>query len=521
MMPDVTSTLQRSARLVKAWGQSPLPDGRTLAQEFTFKGLPLWDIIATELAVRLIPRALSRGDCSASAWHCVRPYLVCAKLAALAFADLYEGRRGSAQWPDEPVCLFLGFSPYIYRDVLEPVAALLEEQHIRTISMYDRMPLKPVRGLVAHSIWQHMSPQVVRAINAQRRELRAWVKHSGISNSLEQIIAHDDQMLWHRNRDLFRSLFLVLIPQFIAQAVVARHVLESHRPALIIAADVSDPRSRVFELLGRELGIPSLEVQFGFAGPNGVEWQFFVADQLAVRSNKWYEALLEHGVPAEKMIVTGSPIYDDHARENRESLMQLRARLDIPIEHKIAVFASFWDHTASEEWTTSDRLERAKQMVLEASSRVSGLTLIVKPHPCENVAETKRLASRFQNILFVTPQDDIRNLAEVCDVFISFGSSTIQSALVANKPVIYPFFPGLLWWDEDDIFLKSGAVLEVRSAEELVHSLQAVVDGTITKSLDKLKPAREQFLDDWVYKIDGQASVRIANLAMQMASVSH
>lgn len=522
LMKDVISTLQRSASLVKTWGQSTLPDGQTLAQAFTFDGLPLWDIIAPELAVWLIPRALSRGERPVSAWQRVRPYLRWAKHAALAFADRYTGSRGCAQWPDEPVCLFLGFSPYMYRDVLESVAARLKEQQIQTVSMYDRMPLKPVRGLVAHSIWQHMSPQVAKEICARRREFRVWVKHSGISNTLAQIIGNSNQMLWHQNRDLFHSLFMVQLPQLVAQSVIARHILEAHHPVLIVSADVSDPRSRVYELLGREFSIPSLEVQFGFAGPNGVEWQFFVADQLAVRSNKWYEALLEHGMPAEKMIITGSPTYDDHVSESSESVTQVRERLGIPKEHKIAVFASFWAHTTNEEWTKSDRLQQAKQIVFEASNRVSGLTLIVKPHPCENVAETKLLASGFHDIIFVTAQDDIGYLSTACDVFISYGSTTIQSALIARKPVIYPFFTDLLYWDEDDdMYLKSGAVFNVYSMEEFVSRLREVVDGSIMQSLDKLKPARQQFLDDWVYKIDGQASVRIANLAMHMVNFSH
>jgi CDP-glycerol glycerophosphotransferase (TagB/SpsB family) len=517
---DVISALQHSAGLVKGWGQSSLPDGQTLAQAFTFRGLPLWDAIGPELAAWLIPRALSRGERTASVWQLVRPYLSLVKHEALLFAALRAGSRGCAQWPDEAVCLFLGFSPYMYRDVLKPVIARLEEQHIQTVSMYDRMPLKPDRGLLAHSIWQHMSPQVVKEIGAQRREFRAWVKRSGISNTLAQIIGNDNQVLWHQSRDLFRSLFIVRLPQLVAHAVIARHILETHRPALIVSVDVSDPRSRLYEVLGREFGIPSLEVQFGFAGQNGVEWQFFVADQLAVRSNKWYEALLEHGLPPEKMIITGSPTYDDQVSESSESVTQMRERLGIPKEHKIAVFASFWNHITNEEWTKSDRLKQAKQMVFEASSRVSGLTLIVKPHPCENVAETKQLAHGFHNILFVSLQEDIRDLVKACDVFVSFGSSTIERALVARKPVIYPFFADLLWWDRDDIFLESGAVFEAQSVYELVHRLKAVVDGSVSQAIDALEPARQRFLEEWMYSADGQAAGRIAALAVEMMKTS-
>lgn len=67
-MSDLVANLQRSANLVKAWGQLPMPDGQTLAQAFTFKGLPLWSIVSPELAVWHVPRALARGERSISAW---------------------------------------------------------------------------------------------------------------------------------------------------------------------------------------------------------------------------------------------------------------------------------------------------------------------------------------------------------------------------------------------------------------------------------------------------------------------
>lgn len=519
-MSDVIPTLQYSAQLVKAWGKTSLYNGQTLAQAFTFKGLPLWEIFAPELAVWLIPRALSREGRRVSFWQNSRPFLVWIKHAMQAFAARFIVRCSSIQQPtNKPVCIFLGFSPYMYRDVLEPVVSILETEGVRTLSLYDQQSLKTTRKLFTRSIWQHVNQQVSNEIFTSRREFKTWLKSSGIVKDFANSVSLHNLELWQQNKDLFRSFLLIRLPELVAQSVIARNILKLYCPAIIVSSDVSDPRVRMYELIGRSLGIPSIEVQFGFAGVNGVEWQFFTADKLAVRSNKWYEALLEHGIQSDKMVITGSPIYDDYMSDGSYSIEQIHERYNIPRNHKIAVFASVWAHTSDEEWATCGKMKSAKRTVFEAASRVNNLTLIVKPHPCENVIETKQLARGFNNILFVEAQDNIDYLAKACDVFIAFGSITIQLALIARKPVIYPFFPDLLWWSEaDDIYLQNNAVIKVSSIDEFVSRLREVVDGSVMQTLDKLEPFRKQFLEDWLYKIDGHASTRIANLAMQMVN---
>lgn len=497
-----------------------MPDGQTLAQAFTFKGLPLWSIISPELALWLVPRALSRGERPVSAWRRIRPYLSWVKHSVLSFATRQVDMQGCAQWPAGPTYLFLGFSPYMYRDVLAPVVSRLGEQQISCVSLYDQELLAPQWGQIIHSVWQHRTSQVVNDICVQRRELSAWTARWLAPHMLPQIIRDDARPFWSQIGDLFRAFFLVRLPQIVDQAVIARHILEKHHPSLIVSADGSDVRSCLYTIIGNEHNIPTLEVQFSFAEKESVGWQFFIADHLAVRSEKWHEALLRHGIPAEKMTITGSPIYDDLTGGNKDTATLIRRRLGIPEGDKIAVFASIWSHTNDEEWADGVQLNRAKQNVFEAAGRVPGLTLVVKPHPREKAAETRKLARGFDNIIFVNPQDDIHDLAKACDVFISFGSSTNDLALIAGKPVLYPVFPDLFWFTETaDIFLKSSVVIKVRSIDEMAHRLHDVVDGSIAKTLDELEPARQRFLKEWVHQADGKAAERIAALAKQMAGL--
>ena len=103
----------------------------------------------------------------------------------------------------------------------------------------------------------------------------------------------------------------------------------------------------------------------------------------------------------------------------------------------------------------------------------------------------------------------------MCDSFLTLGSTATLDALILNKLVIWPAFPGFVWWD--DPFLKSEATIVVRSKKELACILQSLVDGSREKMLLPIEAARQQFLRQWVYKADGHASARIGSLAFEMA----
>ena len=92
---------------------------------------------------------------------------------------------------------------------------------------------------------------------------------------MSTIIRDGDRCMWDRLEYVFNRFFRADLPLFVPQAVVAQHILKNHRPALVISPDVADPRTRVYTLLCRQMGIPCMEVQFGLAGDEGIEWQFF------------------------------------------------------------------------------------------------------------------------------------------------------------------------------------------------------------------------------------------------------
>ncbi|OGP69403.1 MAG: hypothetical protein A2169_06905 [Deltaproteobacteria bacterium RBG_13_47_9] len=526
-MNDAVRMLQYSAELVKAWGQAQLPSGKTLAETLSLQGFPLWEAIAVDLARLHVPKALTMDRQPSWFAQEVRPYLSWAKHSALNLLRRQQGSRGSPDWPVEPVFLFLGFSAYFYRDVLQPVVTrLTRSKDIATVSLHSELRLHrtmpPTQGDRFQSIWQHWDHKVEARLRALRHALRATVAELHAIEALPQIIRDHGEPIWPKMQEIFDWFFRVYLPRLLPQVVIARHILERYQPALVISPDVADPRTRLYCLLARQVGIPSLEIQFGAFGEDSIEWQFFVADRLAVWGDQAYEVMLAHGVPAGRITITGSPRHDCLINITDTDVTRIRARIGIPEGSVMVLFSSVYEEGGSEAFSNPENpnlISLMKRAVFQAADQAAGLCLVVKPHPLENARKTRQLAGKMRNIQFTDPRADNRELTKACDVFVAVtGSTTVTDALIANKLTIIPVFPGWIWSDQ---FVKSGAILVPRSAEEVAHCLQMVVEKDYRARIQtELEPARQRFLRQWVGQADGQASARIEALARRMAKYS-
>ena len=515
---DDQQILWRSAHLVKLWGGTRLPDGQTLAEMLTLQGISLWDAAAVELALYHVPPAI-RGERSLSRVQQFRSYFSRARYKVWQSVRLRKGATVCVRWPRQPAFLFLGFSPYMYRDVLEPVAAQIEAgPEFSAVVLHDdrALPTAASRegGRRFQSIWDHWDNGVQLQAQQLRQTLNATMAELRQMGGLAPIINDQGRPLWHWLKDRFHWLFRVSLPQLLPHLAIAWHILQKHRPALIVSPDVADPRTRLYCLLGRQLGIPSLEMQFGMYGPASVEWQFFTADRLAVWGEKSKQVLMEHGVPAERMELSGSPRYDTLAHVSAEEVSMTRDRLGLPPDQAMVLFASTYSLRSYDGLLNPGALAAIKKAIFQAAHQLPGCCLVVKPHPMENLREITNLARGFENLVFADAQSDIRELIKACDAFVTLGSTATLDALIAGKLVICPAFSG---WVLSDVFVHSKAALVPRTPEEVAQCLYMVVNGSRDNILADLEAARQRFLKQWVYGADGQAAARVENLAMEMA----
>jgi hypothetical protein len=521
-MSNMIETLQYTTHLVKMWGRSRLSDGRTLSETLTLDGIPFWDAFAVELARIYVPAALSANSTSSITRQRIWPYLIRTRYGLQDFIRNRRSTHGCSSWPSGHTFLCLGFIDYIYRDILQPVATRLSEHpNVTVVSLSDKSWRKANvclhKNETYQTVWEHWDQQVCNRVSKLRKDLCRIERELRTSNILSDIIRDDDRSIWAQLEPVFYLFFRAYVPLLIPQAVVAQHIIERHRPAFVISPDVADPRTRFYTLLCLQKSIPCIEVQFGLAGDEGIEWQFFSAEKVTALGGTSKEAMLKHGIPEEKIIITGSPRHDCLVNVPDVEVKSMRAKLGVPEKSAMILLASAYQLNDYDGYSNPELLRAMKRSVFEAADKSQGICLVVKPHPLEDVHETRALAERNNNIIFVSQKTDIRELTRICDAFISFGSTATADALISGKLVICPVFQGWIW---SDLFKNTGATLVPTSNEEVLEVFRLVASGKYEGIKEKLEPARQNFLANWVYRADGLAAKRVAELTLQMAKIN-
>jgi hypothetical protein len=258
--------------------------------------------------------------------------------------------------------------------------------------------------------------------------------------------------------------------------------------------------------------VRTLEVQFALYDEQSIEWRFFISDHLAATGDSNLRVVMEHGVPRDKITVAGSPRYDGAMAWPENFEHGIRRNLRVPEGKKMILFAS-QPYVYGFFGSPEIRREMIRAL-LEAVRKREDICLVVKPHPTEDPAELSKLAQGMKNILFADKKLDIRDLIKAADVFVSFASTATFHALVMKKPVVSLEFPG---GNTCGLFEHCGATLVARSAEHLESIMENIRHGNLSEMVGNLGAARENFLNQWFYMLDGRAAERIEKIALDMA----
>lgn len=512
LVTETSRVFQEAVNLANSWGDAALPSGRSVRQALTVRGISWWDIVETELAMYKIPPALHRDARPPSAFEIVRPFLGRAKHHIRHLIRAARNIHACVSWPREPVILFLGFEENMYRSVLAPVNAYLSKENgITTIVLHDGYR---ERGAGSQSLFQHVDAGVNAYAAGLRRDLAIAVKELYAPRALPAIIRAHDKSLWPLMRGAFAWFFYQRIPQLALQAAAAAHILEQHRPALVISPDAADPRTRIYYLLCREFSIPSLEIQFGLTGPDSVEYRFFLADRIAAFGRESRDLMRAYGVPEARIAVTGSPRYDEFIPVAPSEQEKIRRRFGLPAGKKVILYAATWYMRGYPKVKAVAAL--MTEAFFTAADKLQGACLLVKPHPVfpRQAKELRARAGARRNIFFADPRDNIQELIRACDAFVALGSTSTLDALIAGKLTITPVFPE---WSANHQFAGTGATLVPRSYEDVARIFNRIAAGHCGDIAAQLQPGRRQFLENWFYKTDGRASQRICSLAIEMA----
>lgn len=518
----VDRKFEQAVRLARVLGEVRLDSGRTLREALRLdQRISLWDVVETIMVLYRFPLPFVPEDGQA-AWsrrmaYRMRPY----RGLAARFRDYVRRPSrtavGCAEWlaANRPV-LITCFTQAFYPQVLQSVAESIAERDLgNVVVLHDGPPsqfLSSSRAVRVQSIWDHWDDGVARQHRSLRQHLlslkREVLGTSQLSRLMGDIsrqfgnIKVKNDLVW-----LFWREFVRLIPQW----AVAKHILARHRPSLIISADDADPRCRIYSLLARAAGIPSLLVQQGLSSRDYPEWRFLSHDTVAAMGERSRRDLTAQGVDPERIVVTGHPGFDTFASTDPGVVADIRNDLGIPREHRLILFASQPSYVGA-----FDRPQKRTDMikaVVNVATSMKGVTLVIKPHPGEKRKELAALVGKAEGVVLVDGTVDIAPLIKACDVFITFFSTTALQALYVGKPVITIDVPGS---GGGRLYTDSHATWVARSCEDLRRHLTNLFSPQREEFQSTRKEARQRFLREMAYQPDGRAKERVLQVIVDL-----
>lgn len=515
---------QKSVQLFNLLGEAKLRSGKNLWTELCLdQEISLWEVVASYIVLYRFPLLFSRNDTQPT-WHdqikyFFRPYRgLVARFRDSIVSPIRRKAITCKNWPQgDLTVLFLGFMPTFYRDVLRPVAESLAKRKGIEIVVIGQTGNPPAGVLSNESVkfqsfqehWDDYTEKLtkdmlIRLHTFQKILLNRTQLKAVIQNTIDDFghFALRREFLW-----LFWREFKRLIPQI----AVAKHILENHHPALIISADDADQRCRIYSLLARQKGIPSLLIQQGLTSKKYPEWVFYTHSAIAAMGEISREDMILQGVPPDKIFVTGHPGFDHLASSDVEAYVRLRNDLGLTNGEKMVLLASqpYWVGAFKTAHIRCVMIRAIAQAVLS----LKNIKLIVKPHPGEVVRELKRLIGKTPRAVMADKTKDISHLIKACDVFVTFFSTSALQAIYAGKPVINVDFPNS---GGQSLYSASGATWIARSTEEIVTHIRNLTSESRNKEIASREVARQRFLCNMVYLPDGQATERVLKVILNM-----
>jgi hypothetical protein len=230
---------------------------------------------------------------------------------------------------------------------------------------------------------------------------------------------------------------------------------------------------------------------------------------MAVLSPAAKDWFIRDGFPPESVFVIGQPRFDLVFKQQFDPA-RLRQELVIPGDKGIVVLAT-QPMVEAFLWTEKER-QQFVGAVVRAMTDFPDKQLVIKLHPDEDPAVYRQLLKDIGDDTAAICRDtNTYELLNACDLLITFYSTVALEAMLFNKPVITLNLSG-----KPDIFpyALSGAAIGVYREEGLVPAVrQALYDAAAREEL--ARKSRE-FVAEQVYRPDGRASQRGAELVLQL-----
>lgn len=346
------------------------------------------------------------------------------------------------------------------------------------------------------------------------------------NQEFKESMVYQGILIWNLVKERLEYLVLNRFPKLIKNIELFEYILDKENVDIIVMNNGVTEFDKTLVSVGNQKGVPSLVVQHGISG-HPIGYLPFSAIKIAAWGRITKDWLIKEGVDADRIVITGSPRYDRYLPSD-ENLIKEKERicreLDIDQHKKIIVFATqiaggkigFANlHLSHKEG--KDLLYTMVNLMKNYPDK----QLVIKLRAAQEEEITNKIVneSNLDNIKIIL-NTNIYELVNICDILITPWSTVGLEAMILDKPVITMDLTGRVVPHHayKRLYVESGAAIGVYTEKDLIPAIRdALYNEEVRK---KLAEERRKFVYEYVYKQDGEASKRVADLIMRMIEES-
>ena len=313
-----------------------------------------------------------------------------------------------------------------------------------------------------------------------------------------------------------KTIYNIIFPtirEMIFRIYLYYNILKKKKIDLVIFEADNRVFDCAFSILASRMNIPTLTVQHGAtSSPNA--FLPLVSKDYAIWSNFIKDMLSNFNLDLINLEITGAPRMDEYFYIKKNKILIQRIKDSVfnhfGIDKNKKLILVTTTHVGASKFSSSFDLnqieiEKFYDVLFKAIKNLPNCHLIIKLRYNDEIKKIPYMIQKEMDINNITITDDynILDLVISCDCLISGYSTTIFEALILDKPIIIINFRNSTKVFKD---LKDDIIPKVSNHIELYNK--------IIEYLNKPIPIKEykDIIESYLYKIDGQAVIRIANL---------
>lgn len=406
----------------------------------------------------------------------------------------------------------------------------LKKEHYDTVGIYP-IDLYPIRGLKVYADklrfadYRHVPLNLYWDKDAwikQKRSLKLFAKNWDRfeeSKKLDQLMCLGDVNLKDIIMPELSLYFHILYPHLVKYIQMARKMIQSEKPDLIIFLNEFFWWERSLLIAAEMEGVPTLAIQHGAIFPQhksnsytkdeintsgDFRAPFCPIPDITLVYGPHYKDMLTKlsSYPTHSVAATGQPRYDNLIKlkdSNLDVIGRFKKKFGLPEKSRVVL------------WTTQchslpdSENKRNFSCVLNALKELDDCALVIKQHPAERRRYTRFIKERIAGSdlpVYLLPKNSDTNLLLLCcDLMVTKSSTTAIEALLLEKPIVVLNLGG----EPDTVdYVKEGIAKGVYREDDLLTSIKELLETEFPKSND-----REGYLRKYMSGLDGNATQNV------------